>query len=1213
MGSNASVLQWHCKNCTSINPTDSGSCIRCGASRTVPEDDDASREPLPQNSKDGSSKFTLTSRRVESRVEPAALSVAPARNSSQSPEQHIYDLPCDDNTATSEKPEKKPRCISWHGLPEDEDDSVIDDIPDDLPLPPPPEDADDTTDSSGESAKDDEPLYVELSQCLSEDASGLNGNGVVAGEVVINENLPANYLDHTFVKCIKKKKPKKDEPSDPSTPSRLSEKWYCFQCQEWNSLSNKVCAACGEPFCDDIVATGTLNGKTLGRDTTISSADYATPPESPSSLVPTIEEPPRRRQQPLIRRALNRLFRLSAEGGALVSAIANAHSADDVTLLDSPWVCKRCSRDNEASCAKCPGCGLSRMPAATFPLLLPRNAFSLGFLAEVLGSQKRHFTARRSRSLSEVKGTQTMDGRKSSPSSPAIGNGLAAPKEDTWMCSGCSFSQNPSSASNCEVCGTSDGRGTISRWVCVKCTLINPGQDRFCSACGGSKLNSVAAKRYQTLKPHESWVCPHCTLRNPNHLAECCACSTQRPSLINVGTARASTRNRRMTKLLGEPGEDAWECPSCTFLNSGPHAACEMCCTSRSLVSLRPEAARPRGATGRGESELMEELRRIEESEARERWDHIVSFCKSNREPFVDDSFPPLLKSLYYNPDEPREEIAVKWLRPFEITCDPKESKISWTVFRTPMPSDISQGILGNCWLLSALAVLAEQPELVERVMVTRAICHQGVYQVRLCKDGQWTTVLLDDLLPCDAKGCLVYSQAKRKQLWVPLIEKAVAKLHGCYEALVSGRCIEGLSTFTGAPCESVPLQYSSSPNEEGIDEDLIWAQLLSSRAAGFLMGASCGSGNMQVNDQDYHAVGLRPRHAYSVLDVQDIDAVRLVRLRNPWGHYAWRGDWSDNSPLWTPEMREALMPHGADDGVFWMSFSDVLKFFDCIDICKVRPDWNEVRLQGVLPPQTDKDSQAVTLLTVLEGTEVEFGLFQEGQRSSERSRRCQLDLCVVVFRAQDPAAGLVGPLVKHSKRQVRSFVGCNAVLDPGSYMVVCLAFNHWHTSLHKIDNYPKFLLAIHSSKRLLVETVIPHANVLADAIINLTVAKGRRHEGREGMTAYYLTKGWAGLVVVVENRLPDRFVQVICDCSESVNVVSTRATLRTVDSIPPLHRQVIIVLTQLEGSGGFSIAHRLTHRVSFTGGLHDWGPSATNHVPPIDRKVYGLHTPRPL
>lgn len=82
-------------------------------------------------------------------------------------------------------------------------------------------------------------------------------------------------------------------------------------------------------------------------------------------------------------------------------------------------------------------------------------------------------------------------------------------------------------------------------------------------------------------------------------------------------------------------------------------------------------------------------------------------------------------------------------------------------------------------------------------------------------------------------------------------------------------------------------------------------------------------------------------------------------------------------------------------------------------------------------------------------------------------------------------------------------------MLEKGFYLVVCLAFNHWHTGLELADSsaWPRHVLAAHSSKPLVVERPALHPHILADAIIGLTLARGQRHEGRQGMTAYYLTK----------------------------------------------------------------------------------------------------------
>lgn len=162
---------------------------------------------------------------------------------------------------------------------------------------------------------------------------------------------------------------------------------------------------------------------------------------------------------------------------------------------------------------------------------------------------------------------------------------------------------------------------------------------------------------------------------------------------------------------------------------------------------------------------------------------------------------------------------SLHWRRASEIRIRGGGARWSVAEAGRVRPDDILQGALGNCWLLSALAVLAERPELVlEEVLVTREVNELGCYQVRFCKNGRWTVVTVDDYFPCDRNGQLAYSRARGQQLWVSLIEKAYAKLHGSYQAIVSGHVGEALADLTGAPCEVIELG-----EDKAFDPDFVW------------------------------------------------------------------------------------------------------------------------------------------------------------------------------------------------------------------------------------------------------------------------------------------------------------------------------------------------------------------------------------------------------
>jgi hypothetical protein len=44
-----------------------------------------------------------------------------------------------------------------------------------------------------------------------------------------------------------------------------------------------------------------------------------------------------------------------------------------------------------------------------------------------------------------------------------------------------------------------------------------------------------------------------------------------------------------------------------------------------------------------------------------------------------------------------------------------------------------------------------------------------------------------------------------------------------------------------------------------------------------------------------------------ALFEAKEVAGVRLLRLRNPWGGFGWKGDYSDNSSKWTAYLKEEL------------------------------------------------------------------------------------------------------------------------------------------------------------------------------------------------------------------------------------------------------------------------------------------------------------------
>ena len=303
------------------------------------------------------------------------------------------------------------------------------------------------------------------------------------------------------------------------------------------------------------------------------------------------------------------------------------------------------------------------------------------------------------------------------------------------------------------------------------------------------------------------------------------------------------------------------------------------------------------------------------------------------------------------------------WGRPSEFLpslkgCSNADSVLFGSSY-CPSYSEMEPGMVADGWLLGSLATINAASPPVIRQKFIEANPELGYYVVCFWKEDQWVQVLVDDrllVLGGIERGYmstqLVYASTVNtgsaelpgEAMWLSVMEKAYAKLHGGYVRLGQG---EQHTTYSA--CD-ITASCPISVNKEGHldhhnlhdgtpraaaclangseDEFLSLIEKLRRKQVLMLCGMS-----MQRHTESRRD-GLVAGREYGfvrAIDLRHEGLPVLVVIRNGWGSQAkWTGDWSDSSDRWTPRMQKLAhyCPTDRGDGEFVMAFSSMQHCF---------------------------------------------------------------------------------------------------------------------------------------------------------------------------------------------------------------------------------------------------------------------------------------------
>lgn len=421
-------------------------------------------------------------------------------------------------------------------------------------------------------------------------------------------------------------------------------------------------------------------------------------------------------------------------------------------------------------------------------------------------------------------------------------------------------------------------------------------------------------------------------------------------------------------------------------------------------------------------------------------------------EKFTDSLFPPKNISI-----DPEMEDSVLWMRavdllgPFKIISP--ETVLAYDI--KPQKS-----ITGYEWLTSALEFIASKPALIERIFVVKTPNDLGILELNMCIGGEFYKITIDDFFPASRDGNPLYSSTKSKDLWAMAIEKGVAKVCGTYKRMASSSFTIGdaFELLTGCPSFYQPVGISNTNH--------LWKPISNFTQS---RNITCCL-TLPFSETTATSIGLHPVYPYYLVGCLEMNGKKIVKLKCTRGPAEWKGDYSESDRVnWTPEYRNALgVDQSAQDGYFFMPFSDFCKYFDSMSSFKYDPLL--ARFQHRIPYPSPSDSSpptnTVTEVSIeTDQKDVYFGLHQKHDRFKGSPARSAMGFIVV----RKQGSKIVGA-VRLSTNPCNYSEGLS--LRAGDYQIIpIVAQNAISVDVFGSGNAPNLTVVVHARGNVRMKT----------------------------------------------------------------------------------------------------------------------------------------------